>query len=144
MTLSGLSDDDRKWREEREARHRAKTARKPKRGDGGRFAPLNALADDGWVGRLTLGQLRVWVLLFRYVSKDGAARVSHGTISRATGMRRENVARTTKALERLGLLRVRVRGRTVGQGGKRTTNEYEVVVPPRTNSVSSDTIGEDE
>ena len=58
---------------------------------------------------------------------------------------REDVARTTKRLERLKLARVRVRGRTVGQGGKRTANEYELLVPePRANSGGDATIGEDE
>ena len=136
-----LTEADRKWREQRLA---PGAARKPRRG-GGRFAPLNALVDGGWLAVLTPYELRVWVVLHRQADGNGMVRISHGTIAERTGMRRENAARTTKRLELRGLIRVRVRGRTVGQGGKRTSNEYEMLAPPPIpNSVAADTIEDGE
>ena len=137
-----LSEADRKWREERLAKG---TARKAKRGGGGRFAPLNALVDGGWLKVLTQRELEVWVVLFRMADARSLVTVSHGRLARDAGIRRENAARTTKQLERYGLLRVRVRGRTVGRAGKRTSNEYELLVPePCPNSATSGTIEEPE
>jgi DNA-binding IscR family transcriptional regulator len=74
--------------------------------------------------------------------KNGNLHASHCTIAARAGMRREHAARTTAQLERRGLLRVRVRGRTVGSQGKRTANEYEMLAPPFINSASSSTIAE--
>ena len=73
---------------------------------------------------------------------NGNLHASHCTIAARAGMRREHAARTTAQLERRGLLRVRVRGRTVGSQGKRTANEYEMLAPPFMNSASSSTIAE--
>jgi hypothetical protein len=117
---------------------------KPRCG-GGRFAPLNAIADGGWLEVLTPRELRVWVAIYRLADSLNRARAAHGTIARLAGMRREHAARTTVALEKRGLLRVRVRGRTVGRAGKRTSNEYELLVPePLPNSAASGTIEEPE
>lgn len=110
-----------------------------------RFLPMNALRDGGWVGVLSLRELRVWIVLFSLADGSNRVRASHGTIARLTGIRREHAARTTKRLERRGLLKVLVRGRTVGQAGKRTANAYEVLVPePRANSADGGTNAEDE
>lgn len=129
------------WRET----HRARTAGKPRRDGGARFAPLNAVRDGGWLRALTRRELAVWVLLWSHAKPDGTVRMSHGAIGRATGLRREHAARTTRALERIGLLRVRVRGRSFGQSGTRTANEYEMLVPqPHTNSATSGTNEEDD
>ena len=137
MTLSSKA---RAWRE---AQAQGKAT--PKRRDGTRFAPLNATVDGGWLAVLTPCELRVWVVLHRLAAGNGMVRVSHSTIAERTGMRRENAARTTKRLEGRGLIRVRVRGRTVGQGGKRTSNEYEMLAPPPIpNSVAADTIEDGE
>jgi len=115
------------------------------RGSGTRFAPSNALVDGRWLGALTHRELKVWHVLFRMADRGGRATVSHGRIARDAGIRREHAARTTKRLEHLGLVRVRVRGRTVGQAGKRTANEYELLVPePRTNSADGGTNEEPE
>ena len=136
-----LTEADRKWREEQLAQA---APRKPRRGSE-RFVPLNALVDGGWLGALTPREVRVWLVLFRMADRGGRATVSHGTIARRAGIRREHTARTTKRLEHLGLVRVRVRGRTVGQAGKRTANVYEVLVPePRTNSADGGTNEEPE
>jgi hypothetical protein len=129
-------------------RRRAELVERPKghaRRGGGRFAPMNAIADGGWLALLTPRELRAWFVIYRLADSANRARVSHGTIARLAGMRREDAARTTKALERRGLLRVTVRGRTVGQAGKRTSNEYELLVPrPLPNSGGGDTIEEPE
>lgn len=101
-----------------------------RRGKSARFAPLNALADGGWLGVLSWRELRVWVALYRMADSPGRVRASHGTIAARCGLRREDAARTTKRLERRGLLKVLVRGRTVGKTGKRTANEYELLAPP--------------
>ena len=130
-------------------RRRAELVERPndhaRRGGDGRFAPRNALLDGGWIALLTPRELRVWFAIDRFADKRNRARLSHGTIARLTGMRREHAARTTAALERRGLLRVRVRGRTVGRAGKRTSNEYELLVPrPLPNSAATGTIDEPE
>jgi hypothetical protein len=135
--------------EEERERRRAELAERAKggtrRGGGTRFVPLNALVDGGWLGALTHRELKVWDVLFRMADGSGRATVSHGRIARDARIRREDAARTTKRLEHLGLVRVRVRGRTVGQAGKRTANVYELLVPkPRTNSGDGATIEEDE
>jgi hypothetical protein len=132
-------------RERRRAELAARAKGGPRRGGGSRFVPLNAMVDGGWLGALTRRELRVWLVLFRMADRGGRATVSHGRIARDARLRREDAARTTKCLERHGLVRVRVRGRTVGQAGKRTANVYEVLVPePRTNSGGGATIEEDE
>jgi hypothetical protein len=130
-------------------RERRRTGRKPSPskpdGKSARFAPLNALADGGWLGVLSWRELRVWVALFRLADGSGRLRASHGTIAARCGMHREDAARTTKRLERRGLVKVLVRGRTVGKTGKRTANEYELLVPePWTNSATGGTNDEDE
>jgi hypothetical protein len=110
-----------------------------------RFAPLNALADGGWLPVLSPRELRVWVALFRLADGSSRLRASHGTIAARCGIRREHAARTTKALEERGLLKVLVRGRTVGKAGKRTANEYEMLVPePRPNSAAGGANEKDE
>jgi hypothetical protein len=130
-------------------RRRMELLERPKgtrrRAGSGRFKPLNALVDGGWLGALTPRELRVWAVIYRLADRGGRATVSHGTIARRAGIRREHTARTTKRLEHLGLVRVRVRGRTIGQAGKRTANVYEVLVPqPRTNSADGGTNEEPE
>jgi len=131
-------------------RRRAELVERPqghaRRGGGGkRFFPLNAIVDGGWLAVVTPRELRVWLVIDRFADKCNRARLSHGTIARLTGMRREHAARTTKTLERHGLLQVLVRGRTVGQAGKRTANEYELLVPkPLPNSAARGNIEEPE
>jgi len=120
-----LSPSAHAWRE-RQATGKAA----PKRRGVMRFAPLNATVDGGWLALLKPRELRVWVVLHRLANSNGMARVSHGTIATMAGIRREDAARTTKRLEERGLIRVRVRGRTLGKCGKRTSNEYEMLVPP--------------
>jgi hypothetical protein len=136
-----LSPKARAWRE---AQAQGKAT--PTRRDGTRrFVPLNATVDGGWLAVLTPYELRVWVVLHRLADGNGMVRVSHGTIAERTGMRREHAARTTKRLEKRGVLRVRVRGRTVGQGGERTANVYEMLAPPPIpNSAATGTIEDDE
>jgi hypothetical protein len=122
MTLSPKS---RAWRE---AQAQGKAT--PNRRGMMRFVPLNATVDGGWLALLKPRELRVWVVLHRLANSHGMARVSHGTIATLAGIRREDAARTTKRLEERGLIRVRVRGRTLGKCGKRTSNEYEMLAPP--------------
>ena len=106
---------------------------------------MNAIADGGWLPVLTPRELRVWFALYRLADRECRVRASHGTIARLAGIRREHAASTTARMERRGLIRVRVRGRTVGQDGKRTANVYELLVPiPCPNSAASGTISEDE
>lgn len=137
-----LSEADRKWREQRRAQG---ATRKPRRGGSKRFAPRNALLDGGWVALLTPSELKVWVAIDRFADKCNRARVSHGTIARLTGLRREHAARTTARLERRGLLRVLERGRRVRESGKRTANVYEILAPPpNANGAASGTIEEPE
>jgi hypothetical protein len=115
--------------EQGEGRRRGRST-EARRGKSARFAPLNAVADGGWLGVLSWRELRVWVALFRLADGSSRLRASHGTIAARCGMHREDAARTTKRLERRGLVKVLVRGRTVGKTGKRTANEYELLSPP--------------
>ena len=102
---------------------------------------MNAVVHGGWLPELSWRELRVWLALYCLADGSNRVRASHGTIARLTGTRREHAARTTNRLERRGLLKVLVRGRTVGQAGKRTANAYELLVPePRTNSADEGTI----
>lgn len=129
------------WRAEK---RKEETARPTRKSDE-RFAPMNALTDGLWLPALSYRELKVWFILYRHARPDGRVRISHGTIARLAGLRREHAARTTAALERHGLIRVRVRGRTIGQSGARTANEYEVMVPrSHPNSAASGTIEEGE
>lgn len=117
----------------------------PRPGGATRFDPLNALVDGGWLGALTPRELRVWLALYRMANGRNLVRASHGTIASRAKMLREDAARTTSRLERRGIVRVLQRGRTIGQAGKRTANEYEVLVPgPPRNSGGSATNDEDE
>jgi hypothetical protein len=117
----------------------------PKPGKATRFDPLNALVDGGWLGALTPRELRVWLALYRMANGRNLVRASHGTIAARAKMLRADAARTTSRLERRGIVRVLQRGRTIGQAGKRTANEYEVLVPdPSRNSGGSATNDEDE
>jgi CRP-like cAMP-binding protein len=112
---------------------------------GARFAPLNALRDGGWISELPSREIKVWLVLWSLADRSNRVRVSHGTLAAICGIRREHAARTTKALERRGLLKVLVRGRTMGQTGKRTANVYEVLVPtPFVNSARLCTIPDGE
>ena len=135
-----LSPEARTWRQRQAERDPA-----PNRKEKLRFAPLNALADGGWLRVLSRRELRVWIALYRLADSSNRVRAGHGTIAARCGIRREHAARTTKALEQRGLLKVLVRGRTVGKAGKRTANEYELLVPePWTNSATGGTNDEDE
>ncbi len=102
---------------------------------------MNALAESGWLGLLPPSELRVWLVLYRHAGTDGTARVSHGTIGKCAGLRREHAARAARSLERRGLVRVLVRGRTVGRKGERTANHYALLgtVPRIGNSAASGT-----
>jgi hypothetical protein len=135
-----LSPEARAWRQRQTERDPA-----PNRKDKPRFVPLNALADGGWLRVLSRRELRVWIALYRLADSSNRVRAGHGTIAARCGIRREHAARTTKALEQRGLLKVLVRGRTVGKAGKRTANEYELLVrEPWTNSATGGTNDEDE
>jgi hypothetical protein len=122
MTITAKSSA---WRDEQ----RKLTTTKTPRGASQRFEPMNALADGNWISTLTRRQLAVWLILYRHATPDGTVRIAHSTIARLAGLRREHAARTTAALERHGLIHVRVRGRQVGQTGSRTANEYKMLIP---------------
>jgi hypothetical protein len=137
-----LSEADRKWRAER---LQAVGTPRSRRVGGTRFAPVNAVRDGGWLAALTGQEAKVWFVLWSMADARNRVRASHGTIAARCGIRRNHAASTTRALERYGLVRVLVRGRTVGQAGKRTANEYELLVPePCANSPAGRTIEEDE
>ena len=123
-----LSPTDRSWRAKQSAQHTTK----PKRGDGKRFAARNAVVHGGWLAVLTPSEIRVWLVLDTYSQADGTTRIGGTAIGRLAGMKRNHAAAAAKALEKRGLVRVRVRGNS-GRGGKRTANVYELLAPaPRT------------
>lgn len=129
--------DDDAWRERKRAEGGAGARTGRSRGSA-RFEPLNALLASGWLPLVPPIELRAWLVLYRFADRNGRVCVSHGRIAALAGVRREHAARATRSLERRGLLRVRVRGRTVGERGRRTANAYELLaslpVPPGGNA----------
>jgi len=108
--------------------------------NGKRFEFQNALLKCGVMSSLTSREVKVLFVLNTYADKNLMVRIGHTAIARILGIRRENVARTTKALERKKLITCIYRGRTIGKQGKRLSNEYQL--PSKLslfNSVTSDT-----
>lgn len=103
---------------------------KPATRQGDRFAPLNALVDGGHLAKLTPRELKVWIVLYRYADPDGTVTVGGSTLGRLAGIEREHASRTTKRLERLGVIACVHRGRSWGQAGKRTANVFRLLAPP--------------
>jgi hypothetical protein len=135
-----LPPADRAWREEQT---RCQPA--PRQRGNKRFSGKNGIVDGGMVAALTCRELRVLFVIERFLDASGTARISHTTVARLVGMRREHVARTTALLERRGLLRVLKRGRRIRESGKRTANVYEILAPPpNANGAASGTIEEPE
>ena len=95
-----------------------------------------------WLPRLTRTEALVCFALNSRRDPDGTVLASHGTLGGDCGIRREHAARTTAKLERMGLLKVVERGRTIGKHGKRTCNVYRLVcaLPPPPNSACGGTI----
>lgn len=96
---------------------------------GKRFLPMNAIVDGGWLPALKPIETRVWLVLFRFANSDGEVRISHTTIGRLCGIRREHAARATASLERRGVIVVVSRGRSFGSRGQRLSNVYRLKYP---------------
>lgn len=94
-----------------------------------RFLPMNAIVDGGWLPALRPTETRVWIVLFRFANPQGEVRISHTTIARLCGIRREHAARATASLERRGVIVVVSRGRTFGSHGQRLANVYRLQHP---------------
>jgi hypothetical protein len=91
------------------------------------FNRLNALVDDGHVGRLTHAQLRVWIVLERYADvENGKTYPSHGTIAEKVGMSIRSVQRAIDDLIAGGLLE------KIHRSSPGKVPEYRVVMPPKT------------
>ena len=115
--------------------------RKPAKAKGKRFEFQNALVRSGWLSKLSGQEAKVLFVLNTLADNDLKVRVGHTAIAKSLGVNRENVARTTKALERKGFIRCTSRGRTMGKKGKRESNEYQLPSElPQLNSVASNTI----
>jgi len=116
----------------------------PKPTKANRFAPMNALVESGWLGCLTGRQVKVWSVLYKHANNEGKVRIGHACIAKCAGIHREDAARTTKQLERAGVIKCIHRGRTMGQAGKRESNEYQLLATlptlPHLNSGASTTI----
>ena len=108
--------------------------------NGKRFEFQNALVKCGVMPSLTGREVKVLFVLNTYADKNLMVRIGHTAIARILGIRRENVARTTKVLERKRLITCIYRGRTIGKKGKRLSNEYQLSSNLLLlNSVTSDT-----
>ena len=108
--------------------------------NGKRFEFQNALVKCGVMPSLTGREVKVLFVLNTYADKNLMVRIGHTAIARILGLHRENVARTTKALERKKLITCIYRGRTIGKKGKRSSNEYQLSSNlSLLNSVTSDT-----
>lgn len=115
--------------------------RKPAKASGKRFAFQNALTRSGSLSKLSGLEVKVLFVLNTQANSELKVRIGHTAIANALGVNRENVARTTKALERKGFIRCTSRGRTMGKKGKRESNEYQLPSElPQLNSVASNTI----
>ena len=126
-------------REKMERKARGEDERKPAKGK--RFEFQNALFRSGWLSKLSGQEAKVLFVLNTLADNHLKVRIGHTAIANALGVNRENVARTTKALERKGFIRCTSRGRTMGKKGKRESNEYQLPSElPQFNSVAGDTI----
>ena len=129
------------YREKMERKARGEDERKPAKAKGKRFEFQNALVRSGWLSKLSGQEVKVLWVLNTLADNHLKVRVGHTAIANALGVNRENVARTTKALERKGFIRCTSRGRTMGKKGKRESNEYQLPSElPQLNSVASNTI----
>ena len=117
-----------RMREKRDGKPPGRT--KPATRQGDRFAPLNALVDGGHLAKLTPRELKVWFVLYRYADPDGTVTVGGTKLGELAGIEREHASRTTKRLERLGIIACVHRGRSLGQAGKRTANVFRLLAPP--------------
>ncbi len=127
--------------EKMQRKARGEDERKPAKAKGKRFEFQNALVRSGWLFKLSIRELKVLFVLNTHANNELKVRIGHTAISIATGIRREHVARTTKALERKGFIRCTSRGRTMGKKGKRESNEYQLPSElPQLNSAASSTI----
>ena len=136
-----FSDPEQDHRDKMDRRRRGEDERKPAKAKGKRFEFQNALVRSGWLSKLSGLEVKVLFVLNTHANNEGKVRIGHTAIANALGVNRENVARTTKALERKGLIRCTSRGRTMGKKGKRESNEYQLPSAlPQLNSVASNTI----
>ena len=128
-------------REKMERKARGEDERKPAKAKGKRFEFQNALVRSGWLSKLSGQEAKVLFVLNTLAANHLKVRIGHTAIAKSLGVNRENVARTTKALERKGFIRCTYRGRTMGKKGKRESNEYQLPSElPQLNSVASNTI----
>ena len=129
------------YREKMERKARGEDERKPAKAKGKRFEFQNALVRSGLLFKLSVQEMKVLWVLNTHANNELKVRIGHTAIANALGVNRENVARTTKALERKGFIRCTYRGRTMGKKGKRESNEYQLPSElPQFNSVASNTI----
>lgn len=85
-----------------------------------RWNALNEFVDVT-MATLTPRQLKVWLVLFRDVGKNGTARTAQNYIAKRTGLRRPTVSTVISELEVMGLIRV------IHAGGlNRGLSQYEV------------------
>ena len=85
-----------------------------------RWKTLNEFVDVT-MATLTPRQLKVWLVLFRDVGKNGIARTAQTYIAKRTGLRRPTVSTVISELEVMGLIRV------IHAGGlNRGLSQYEV------------------
>ena len=87
-----------------------------------------AVVDGGWLRVLTRRELLVWMVLESICDEGGVIQASHAEIGGMAGIARNDAARTTAELERLGILRVIARG-SPQPGRRRRANVYELLVP---------------
>lgn len=117
-----------RMREKRDGKPPGRPKPATRRGD--RFAPLNALVDGGHLAKLTPRELKVWIALYRHAKPDGTVTVSGTRLGELAGIERAHASRTTKRLERLGVIECVHRGRSIGEAGKRTANVFRLLAPP--------------
>ena len=128
-------------REKMQRKANGKDERKPAKAKGKRFEFQNALVRSGLLFKLSVQEMKVLWVLNTHANNELKVRIGHTAIANALGVNRENVARTTKALERKGFIRCTSRGRTMGKKGKRESNEYQLPSElPQLNSAASSTI----
>lgn len=103
-----------------------------RRGNSKAFKFEHAIVREGWLGQLTRRQLAVLFALNTWADASLRVTCGHTALGKACGLGRNHAATATAELERLGLVKVIERGRTIGTAGKRTSNVYELprTVPP--------------
>src|SRR4051794_34769048 len=87
------------------------------------FKILHSLVKGFWLGRLGTTEIKVLIVLLKYIDRDGVCYPSVTLIAQQACVRPRNASRALAKLERLGILR------TILGGGRGRTSIRQVLPP---------------